>query len=414
MSSHEPLLNSRISVAPSTDSAEASRVLNTSGGPPAGPDPVQPFTGKVIAEYHVDELVGAGGFSMVFRATRVSSGETVALKIPRAEGFLEHLRREAVVASRFVDPQVVDIREVRLDHDPPFLVMGFIQGADLALPSGPVPPAEIGKAFETFRDIAAVVARMHEAGVVHGDLKPGNLRIDPAGRCHVLDLGVARQQVAVRQVSTLRASMHSVTGEKIAGTLEYMAPEVLAGGKPGTPADVYALGVILHFLLCGRPPAFGVSPSEINPYLPPGFETFLRALLHHDPEARIGRAGALLPAIDGFIAAEKRCLARRDGHARRRFLMESLRTLGRAARILFWTAAAISLAFLASLTPAGADVAREVEFESLLGMLAWPGAVLGLVGILLGVTSINAWILRIPARTYKERPGHKFWSFMMK
>jgi hypothetical protein len=192
-----------------------------------------------------------------------------------------------------------------------------------------------------------------------------------------------------------------------------MAPEVVAGGRAGMPADVYALGVILHHLLCGRPPAFGVSPSEINPYLPPGFETFLRATLHHDPKLRIARAGALLPAIDGFIATEKRCLARRDGHARRRVTMERLRTIGHAARALFWMAALIAVSCLAVMTPAAAEVARDFEPEAFLGLVLAPGLVLALTGLVLGVTTLNAWLFRIPAKSYKERPGHRWWSFMM-
>src|SRR5262249_51000155 len=147
-------------------------------------------------------------------------------------------------------------------------------------------PREIVTALRRFRKVAAVVARLHEAGIVHGDLKPGNLRFDPPGNCHVLDLGLARHQVTVRQASTLRASIVSVTGEKIAGTLEFMAPEVMSGARPEQAADVYALGVLLHSMLCGRPPAFGVSPGELNPFLPPGMTDFLRQMLHPDAAGR--------------------------------------------------------------------------------------------------------------------------------
>lgn len=420
MPGHDPLLNSRDPLALNPQAADVSRVLQTSGAPTPPSRPAETFVGREIGGYRVVELVGAGGFSLVFRATHIASGETVALKLPRAEGFIEHLRREVLVASRFVDPQVVAIREARLEHEPPFLVMAFVEGRELALPAEPLPFGEIMGAFETFRGIVEVVARMHEADVVHGDLKPGNLRIDAGGRCHVLDLGLARHHVAVRQLSTLRASMHSVTGEKLAGTLEYMAPEVLAGEKPGSPADVYALGVILHHMLCGRPPAFGVSPSALNPFLPPRFATFLRTTLHHDPAARFPRAGALLPAIDGFIKAEARCLARRDGHARRRVAMERLTTLARGARVLFWTAALFTVSavawHLAAAAFAGAAPTRNLDFQDAdnpLFFLVPPAAFLCLVGMILGVTTINAWIWRVPAKTYKERPGHRLWSFMM-
>ncbi|MBI2921398.1 MAG: serine/threonine protein kinase [Planctomycetes bacterium] len=414
MHDHDPLLNSRPSPAPDAGRLEVSRVLQTSGAPPEPSPPAQSFLGREIGGFRVDELVGAGGFSLVFRAKNLASGETVALKLPRAEGLIEHLRREAVVAGRFVDPQVVAIREAHLDHEPPFLVMPFVEGRDLALPPEAPPPEEIIEAFKLFRGIAEVVARMHEAGVVHGDLKPGNLRIEAGSRCHVLDFGLAQHHVAVRQVSSLRASVHSVTGEKLAGTLEYMAPEVLAGDKPGPPADVFALGVILHQLLCGRPPAFGVSPSALNPFLPPGFSTFLRTALHHDPASRFPRAGALLPAIDAFIRAEAQCLVRRDGHARRRVAMERMRTLAGGARVLFWVAALCTVVAAAAwAAPFRAEEFKDAGQDSPLFLAVGGAVALGFVGLLLGVTTINAWIWRVPAKTYKERPGHRLWSFMM-
>jgi len=179
----------------------------------------------------------------------------VAIKFPRAPEFLSHLTREARIASRLHDSLVVGILEASLDHDPPYLVMPFIEGWNLELPDRPPDPCSIVSAFRRFRGIVTVVGRLHDAEIVHGDLKPGTIRFNSAGHCHFLDLGLARMQVSARQESTLRASISSVTGEKIAGTLDFMAPETLAGEKPTRAADVNALGVVLHFLRCGRPPS---------------------------------------------------------------------------------------------------------------------------------------------------------------
>jgi hypothetical protein len=392
---------------PRTERIIDSRRADPAAVPPASPD--LPVSGKSVGDYCLLDQIGAGGFSLVWRARHRTTGDVVALKLPRVPQFIAHLTREALISSRVQDPQVVGILEVRLDHHPPYLVMPYIPGADLELPQEAPDPQHIVTALRCFRKIASVVARLHDAGIVHGDLKPGNIRFDPAGGCHLLDLGLARHQVTVRQASTLRASIVSVTGEKIAGTLEFMAPEVMSGGRPERAADVYALGVLLHSMLCGRPPAFGVSPGELNPFLPPGATDFLRQALDLDPERRLPAAGSMLPAVDAFILAEERCLRRRNGHARRRVFRERMRTLGRGIKVLGYTGCVVLLAMFG--LPALRGVAEE--FTPLLGVAIGASALLVFLAFLLGVTTINAWITGIPEKTYKNRRGHPWWTFMM-
>jgi len=392
---------------PSSDRIIDSRQVER---PPLPPE--LPAAGQAVGEYQLEEPVGAGGFSVVWRARHRTSGRTVALKLPRVPEFVAHLCREAMISLQVQDPQVVGLLEVRLDHDPPFLVAPFVPGTDLELPEEPAPPARIVEAFRRLRKIAEVVARLHDAGIVHGDLKPGNIRFDPGGVCHLLDLGLARHQVAVRQTTTLKASILSVTGEKIAGTLEFMAPEVMGGTRPEKTADVYALGILLHSMLCGRPPAFGVSPEELNPSLPPGTTDFLRQTIAADPARRIADAGALLPAIDHFIRVEERCLGRRNGHARRVVFTHRMKTLARGIRVLGLATTIFLFAFfglpilfvLADVRSAGTVV--PLLFLASLPLLA--------IAFLLGVTTINAWILGIPEKSYKNRSGHPWWTFMMR
>ncbi len=387
---------------PSTDGVIDSRLTHRARGLDI------PAVGQVVGSYRLLEQIGAGGFSLVWRAEHVTTGEIVAIKLPRVPDFIAHLRREALIGTHFRDPQVIGIIELRLDHDPPFLVTPFVPGSDLQLPDVAPPPEDMVTELRRFRRIAEVVACLHDADIVHGDLKPGNIRFDPAGACFLLDLGLARHHVSVRQSSTLRASIASVTGEKIAGTLEFMAPEVMSGKRPARTADVYALGVILHTQLCGRPPAFGVSPAELNPFLPPGMTDFLRQALHPDPERRLPSAGALLPAVDEFIRAEERCLRRRNGHARRRVFHGRMRTLARGIRVLGCTAVLILLLCfgLPSLEPAlpKGGVAMAVVVSAI---------PLGFLAFLLGVTTMNAWILGVPGKSYKNRSGHPWWTFMM-
>lgn len=417
-SEHDPLLHSRrLNIEVPAPLQGGSFQFDTKGAvaPPPPAPTAAPWIGRDLGGYRILELIGAGGFSMVFAARRTGSEELVAVKLPRAAGFVDHLKREALISARFRDPDVPGILEVRLDHDPPFLVMPFVAGTNLPLPAAPPPPRAIVEAFRTFRRIAAVVARLHDAEIAHGDLKPGNVRLDVDGRCRIMDLGLARQQVAARQLSTLRASVVSVTGERIAGTLEFMAPEVTAGDEPGRAADVYALGVILHHLLCGRPPSFGVSPVQLNPYLPSGTADLLRGMLRHDVSARLGSAGEVLPRIDRLIAAEERCLGRRNGHERRRVFESRMKTLARGARLmLFVLAAAGALAWGLKIVPVLSRITFSGKTADLMALLFWaPLYLLGWLAIVVGMTTINAWVLGVPERDYKNRRGHPWWNFMM-
>ncbi len=402
-----------------------SRLLD-SVAPRPSPAPEMPLPGQRIGDYEIVEFVGAGGFSLVFRARHGVTGAEVALKLPRNTEFLAHLKREALMAARLEDPRVVGITEVRLDHDPPYVVMPFVAGTPIVIPPEAVEPAGIVTAFVQLREIAAVVGSLHAAGIVHGDLKPGNLRRDLDGRVHVLDLGMARHQVAARQLTSLRASVVSVTGERIGGTLEYMAPEVLAGSPPGKGADVYALGVLLHQLLCGRAPAFGVSPAELNPFLPPGTAEFLRRMLERDPARRIGDARELDEDLREFIATELRCLAGSHGHVRRLVFRTRMNVLLRGLRalsvaVLFIGGVAALSAYWPELGAPRRMEARSVgrvAFDETLyyygRFLLYASAYLLLwLALVLGVTTLNAWLFRIPERLYKHRKGHPLWNFMM-
>lgn len=342
------------------------------------------------------------------------------MKLPLVEKLAGHLRHEAAFRRHFHDPQVVEVIEARLDADPPFLVMPFVEGRNLAFPDAAPAALPIGerilRALETFHDLASTVARLHEAGIVHGDLKPGNVLVDGAGRCRLLDLGLARVELRLKRDRPLAQSLVSVDGRSIAGSLEYMAPEVQAGAEPGAAADVYALGVILHGLLTGRPPAFGVSPASLSPYLPPGTEALLRRMLHYDPARRAARAGELAPEIERLLRIERRCAARRNGHERRRVFRSRMQTLRRGLRALLLLAAAPAALVCAVLVADGASSGAWV----LRGSAMTVGILIGsaifflcAIAILLGITTINAWILGIPERSYKERKGHPLWSFMM-
>jgi serine/threonine protein kinase len=358
---------------------------------------------------------GAGGFSLVWKARRQGTGALLAVKVPRVEALLDHLRQEADLGQRLADPEIVPVLEVHLDADPPHLVMPWIEGQPIALPERAPAPTAQRAALLVALDLARILGRLHQAGVVHGDVKPGNVLRDGAGRLHLLDLGLAMVQVAAKLDRTLAQSVVSVDGKSIAGTLDFMAPELYENKTPGFAADVYSLGVLLHHLLTGRPPAFGVSPLALNPYLPPGLEDLLRRMLHHDPAQRIAQASLVVPELEALVAKEDRALARKNGHERRRVFMGRMATLERGLRALVTSAAVFVLIgggiFAATRVKGGGYWPGEVIF--VVGMASVAGVFLAFIPLLLAITTINAWLIGVPERTYKDRKGHPLWSFMM-
>lgn len=303
--------------------------------------------GQRVDGYELIEPIGAGGFSVVWKARRLRDGQPFALKFPLIDEFLAHLRAEAWLAQEHELPAaVVPLLEIRLDRTPAYLRMPWIDGASLAIPRRRAQPHEIVEALARVLELASIASELHQRGVVHGDLKPHNVLVDLDGRCRLLDLGLARVQVRTRQQRSLAQSLVSVAGVSIAGTLEYMAPEVQAGGAPGPPADVYSLGVILHQLLTGRSPAFGVDPRELAPSLPPTIDRLFQRMLHHDPRQRFADAGDLAAVLADYLVAERRCLARWHGHQRRAVRAARLATLRRGLGALGWVAGVLAVLWL--------------------------------------------------------------------
>lgn len=364
-----------------------------------------------VGDYRLEEEAGAGGFSVVWRARHAESGELVALKFPKVERFVEHLRQEADLSAQVDDPQVVSVSEAHLDHDPPFLVMPWVAGRAVEAPLEVTPP-DIVAGLELTMDLVRVLGRLHALGVSHGDIKPGNLRLDEEGRVRVLDLGLGRLQVETNLERSLAQSLVSVDGRSLAGTLDYMAPELFEGGEPGPASDVYALGVLLHELLTGRAPAFGVSPREVNPDLPPACEGLLRSLLRADPRQRLTDPAQIDHYLTGLIRGERRCLARRNGHARRRVWIRRVGVVRKGLKAVLLALSVVVLV-VSLIIVAESELGKRITGGEVGGFIALGAFLTAPLGLLLGITTINAWIMGVPEGLYKQRPGHPLWTFMM-
>jgi eukaryotic-like serine/threonine-protein kinase len=198
----------------------------------------------LLGRYTLGPLVGLGGTAKVFRAWDQECGGTVAVKVfpPGSASPTRDGRREREVLTGVRHAGLIEIRDSGVDDEGfPFVVMDFIEGESLAarLRRGPVPPTVVAELGTT---LAAALAHVHERGIVHRDIKPGNVLLDSDGRPWLADFGIARIVDATRVTAT----------GVVVGTAAYMAPEQVRGEAVGPAADVYALGLVLLEAVTGR------------------------------------------------------------------------------------------------------------------------------------------------------------------
>jgi hypothetical protein len=256
-------------------------------GPPRLPDP--------FGRYRIVRPLGRGGMGSVYLAHDTELDRKVALKVPHFRlddvGAMERFAREARAAATIDHPNVCRVYDVGRVGDVPYLTMVYVEGPTLAdeLKAGPMPAR---RAAGLARDVARALADAHRRGVVHRDLKPGNILLDPDGRPVVADFGLARR--------AMEALTLTEPGE-VLGTPLYMPPEQLTGDaeQVGPASDVYALGAVLYECLTGRPPFAGsrsdvVTRALTQPPPPPGIDSRLDGIvlkaLAKRPADRFGMA----------------------------------------------------------------------------------------------------------------------------
>jgi len=269
---------------------------------------------RYFGDYELLEEIGRGGMGVVYRARQVSLNRIVAVKMILAgqlanDDDVKRFQTEAEAAANLTHPGIVPIFEVGLHERQHYFSMGFIDGESLArkVAEGPLPPREAAQIIE---QVARAVAYAHEHGVIHRDLKPGNVLVDRDGRPHIADFGLAKR---IEDDSTL-----TKTGQ-IVGTPSYMSPEQASGNldEIGPATDVYSLGAILYASLVGRPPFHSanvgdtlnqvqtqdpVSPRQLNADVPRDLETICLKCLQKDPRGRYVTAQQLLDEVGRYLA----------------------------------------------------------------------------------------------------------------
>jgi WD40 repeat protein len=262
------------------------------------------------------EEIGRGGMGRVYRARQRSLDRIVALKViasdeVAAPKLVERFRIEAEAAASLDHPNIVPIYEVGEADGWHFFSMRLVEGQTLAvaLARGPLPLAQGARLLAT---VARAISHAHQRGVLHRDLKPGNILLDSAGEPHVADFGLAK--------FTQRQSDLTITQAAL-GTPAYMSPEQAAGRtrEITTAADVYGLGAVLFETLTGAPPFTGdtpmaigrqvidqepPTPSSINPAVPRDLAVICLKCLEKDPGRRYRSAAGLADDLERWLRHE--------------------------------------------------------------------------------------------------------------
>jgi hypothetical protein len=276
--------------------------------------------GLVFGPYMLLGRIGEGGMGQVFKARHSRLGRLVALKVLRpellaGEGAVERFKREGRAAARLHHPNLVTVYDADEIDGHPFLALEHVEGSDLAQvvrAGGPLPPAQ---ACDCVRQAALGLQHAHDKGLVHRDVKPGNLLL-AAGVVKVLDLGLA---LVVRGEADREAAGGLTSPGAFLGTADFVAPEQIDDARTvGPRADQYALGCTLYFLLTGRVPFpggglfskaarhRGEEPAPVEalcPRLPPGLAAVVRRLMAKKPDERFASAAAAAEALAPFCRA---------------------------------------------------------------------------------------------------------------
>jgi serine/threonine-protein kinase len=218
-----------------------------------------PIGSLILDRYRLLARLAVGGTAEVWRANDELLDRPVAVKLLHAhlvtdERARERLAAEARAVGALAHPGIARIYDLDLGSERPALVLELIEGHSLAarLDDGALPT---GRAATIVAEIAAALAHAHEHGVVHRDVKPGNILIDAWGHAHLVDFGIAQALVA--------AGEHLTSTGTIAGTLPYMAPEQLSDAAIGPWTDLYALGVVLYQAVTGELPYASTAPVAL-------------------------------------------------------------------------------------------------------------------------------------------------------
>lgn len=278
------------------------------------------WRGFTIGKYKLLERVGVGGMGQVFLCEHMFLKRRVAIKVlPPAKAeqpaALGRFYREARAAGSLAHPNIVRTHDIDQDGNLHFIVMEYVDGSNLLDIVKKFGRMDVGRAVSYIRQVAVGLDYAFRNGIIHRDIKPGNVLIDRKGKARILDMGLARFFKDQTDMLTVKYD-----DKIVLGTADYVAPEQVANSHAvDIRADIYALGASLYFLLSGHPPFPNGTVSQkllwhrtkdptpirsIRPEIPDGLAAVMARMMAKDPAARYQSPGEVVQELEAYLPAE--------------------------------------------------------------------------------------------------------------
>ena len=270
------------------------------------------MTGRTLgSRYLVGERVGIGGMAEVYQGQDTVLGRTVAVKIMLPQyaedpTFVARFKQEAAAAANLQSPYIVNVYDWGQDADTSYIVMEYVRGSDLKTAIQQRGAINQRKVAEIGSQVSQALSVAHGLDIIHRDIKPQNIMVQPDGNIKVMDFGIARAKNSVKSKTSA-----------VLGTAHYISPEQAQGKELSPASDIYSLGVVLYEAATGQLPFDGpdavsvalkqvqetpTPPREVNPSIDPAFEAIILKAMSKNPRDRFATARDMRQALNDFLA----------------------------------------------------------------------------------------------------------------